>query len=118
MSEITGFIKHASFAMAEYVKFVKTPLLPAGINPPEKEKPKTVLPPVDTVKPASPARPPVPEPRLVPVISIWNPPTSTDVSIKISIESEPIKPKPKNVLPSISSGQSLILQVIDPSQHS
>ena len=80
------------------VKFVKTPLLPAGINPPENEKPSIVVPPVDTVNPASAAKPPEAAPRSVPVISIWKPPTSIGVSIVISIESSPIEPKPKSTI--------------------
>ena len=40
-------------------KFVKTPLLPAGIKLPVNEKPSTVSPPVETVKPASAAKPPL-----------------------------------------------------------
>ena len=39
-------------------RLVKIPLLPAGITLPVNEKPKTVSPPVDTVNPASAARPP------------------------------------------------------------
>ena len=78
-----------------YSTLVKTPLLPAGINPPENEKPSIVVPPVDTLNPASSAKPPEAAPRSVPVISIWKPPTSTGVSIVISIEVSPTEPKPK-----------------------
>ena len=52
------------------VKFVKTPLLPAGITAPEKEKPSTVsLLPTETVNPASAAKPPDAPVKLAPITS-------------------------------------------------
>ena len=53
---------------------VRTPS-PAGIEAPLNEKPNTVLPPVDTVKPASAAAPPVA--LIIPSTLNWNPPISS-----------------------------------------
>ena len=50
VSEIIALSKHASLSVAVYSTLVKTPLLPAGINPPENENPSTVSPPADIKK--------------------------------------------------------------------
>ena len=54
-------------------KFVNTPLLPAGINPPN-EKPRTVSPPAEMTKPASAAKPPLPADTEAPTTLNWKPP--------------------------------------------
>ena len=56
------------------VKVVNTPS-PAGIEAPVNENPRTVFPPVDTVKPASAAAPPAA--LAIPSILNWNPPISS-----------------------------------------
>ena len=84
---------------------------------PCNENPITVLPPTDTVKPASAASPPPALYNCVPVISNWNPATGVNESNAISIALSPTVPKLSVVLP-CSLGHSLILHAFDPSQHS
>ena len=62
---------------------VNTPL-PAGIEAPVNENPSTVLPPVDTVKPAASAAPSDAPVKAKPVTSTWKPATSPPKSYKIS----------------------------------
>ena len=74
---------------------VNTPL-PAGISELVNEKPTTVVPPVDTVNPASPAAPPEAPDNDKPVTSNWKPatgPPKSYVTSKLPEASNAPKPK-------------------------
>ena len=70
--------------------------LPAGISELSNEKPSTVAPPTDTVKPASPAAPPEAPVNTKPVTSNWKPatgPPKSYVTSKLPEASNAPKPK-------------------------
>ena len=78
---ISDNIKSVIQASPSTSTVVKTPL-PAGTTEPEKENPKTVPPPVDTVNPAASASPP--EALTTPSRPNWKPAISVSLLYSIS----------------------------------